>query len=41
MKSYIVVGLGRFGSEAAKRLCELGCEVLALDCTVAPDSLTP
>ena len=32
MKSYVVVGLGRFGSEAAKRLCELGCEVLAIDC---------
>lgn len=32
MKSYIVVGLGRFGSEAAKRLCELGGEVLAVDC---------
>ena len=32
MKSYVVVGLGRFGSEAAKRLCALGCEVLALDC---------
>ena len=32
MKSYIVVGLGRFGSEAAKRLCELGGEVLAIDC---------
>ncbi len=32
MKSYIVVGLGRFGTEAAKRLCELGCEVLAIDC---------
>lgn len=31
MKSYIVIGLGRFGSEAAKRLCELGCEVLAID----------
>jgi len=31
MKSYIVVGLGRFGSEAARRLCELGCEVLAVD----------
>ena len=31
MKSYIVVGLGRFGSEAACRLCELGCEVLAID----------
>lgn len=31
MKSYIVVGLGRFGGEAARRLCELGCEVLAMD----------
>ena len=31
MKTYIVVGLGRFGMEAAKRLCELGCEVLAID----------
>lgn len=31
MKSYVVVGLGRFGSEVACRLCELGCEVLALD----------
>ena len=32
MKSYVVVGLGRFGTEAAKRLCELGGEVLAIDC---------
>lgn len=31
MKSYIVVGLGRFGSEVARRLCQLGCEVLAID----------
>ncbi len=31
MKSYIVIGLGKFGSQAAKRLCELGCEVLAMD----------
>lgn len=31
MKSYIVVGLGRFGAEVARRLCELGCEVLAVD----------
>lgn len=31
MQSYIVVGLGRFGSEAAKRLCQLGGEVLAID----------
>jgi trk system potassium uptake protein TrkA len=31
MKSYVVVGLGRFGVEAAVRLCELGAEVLAID----------
>ena len=31
MKSYVVVGLGRFGTEAAKQLCALGCEVLAVD----------
>ena len=31
MKSYIVIGLGRFGSEAARMLCQLGCEVLAVD----------
>ena len=31
MKSYVVVGLGRFGVEAAVRLCELGSEVLAVD----------
>ena len=31
MKSYMVIGLGRFGSEVARRLCQLGCEVLAMD----------
>ena len=31
MKSCVVIGLGRFGSEAARRLCEMGCEVLAID----------
>ncbi len=31
MKSFIVIGLGRFGSQAAKSLCRQGCEVLALD----------
>lgn len=31
MKSYIVIGLGRFGTEVAIRLCQLGCEVLAVD----------
>ena len=31
MKSYIVVGLGRFGTEVARQLCLQGCEVLAMD----------
>ena len=31
MKSYVVIGLGRFGSEVARSLCRQGCEVLALD----------
>lgn len=31
MKSYIVAGLGRFGSEMARQLCAHGCEVLAMD----------
>ena len=31
MKSYIVIGLGRFGSEVARQLCKQGCEVLAMD----------
>lgn len=31
MKSYIVIGLGRFGTEVARRLCELGNQVLAMD----------
>ena len=31
MKTYIVVGLGRFGSEVARKLCQLGSEVLAMD----------
>ena len=31
MKSYIVIGLGLFGAEVARRLCALGCEVLAMD----------
>lgn len=31
MKSYFVIGLGLFGAEAARKLCELGCEVLAMD----------
>ena len=31
MKSYVVIGLGRFGSALARRLCALGAEVLAVD----------
>ena len=31
MKSYIVIGLGRFGSEVARQLYRCGCEVLAID----------
>ena len=31
MKSYIVIGLGRFGSTLARQLCTLGAEVLAID----------
>ena len=31
MKAYVVIGLGRFGSEVARQQYSLGCEVLALD----------
>ena len=31
MKSFVVIGLGRFGSETARSLCRQGCEVLVLD----------
>lgn len=31
MKTYLVIGLGRFGAEVARQLCRLGCEVLAMD----------
>lgn len=31
MKSYMVIGLGRFGSEVARQLCAQGSEVLAMD----------
>ena len=31
MKSYIVIGLGRFGTEVACQLYNQGCEVLAVD----------
>ena len=31
MKSYVVIGLGRFGHGVAQQLCTLGAEVLAMD----------
>lgn len=31
MQSYVVIGLGRFGSALARNLCALGAEVLAID----------
>ena len=31
MKTYVVIGLGRFGSSLAKQLCMLGAEVLDMD----------
>lgn len=31
MKSYVVIGLGRFGSEVARQLYSMGCDVLAID----------
>lgn len=31
MKTYMVIGLGRFGSALASQLCKLGAEVLAID----------
>ena len=31
MKSYVVIGLGRFGQTLARQLCMLGAEVLAMD----------
>lgn len=31
MKSYVVIGLGLFGSSVARQLCALGAEVLAID----------
>ena len=35
MKSYLVIGLGRFGSGLARSLCRQGAEVLAID--IRPD----
>ena len=30
-KQYIVIGCGRFGSSVAKKMCELGNEVMVID----------
>lgn len=35
MKTFVVVGLGRFGTAVARELCELGNQVLAVDTDVA------
>ena len=31
MKTYVVIGLGRFGTAVARELCDLGHQVLAVD----------
>ena len=31
MKSFVVIGLGKFGTRMAKRLYEMGCDVLVVD----------
>ena len=31
MKSFVVIGLGRFGSRIARKLYSMNCEVLAVD----------
>lgn len=36
MKTFVVIGLGRFGSAVAAELCQLGCEVLAIDAREEP-----
>jgi len=36
MKTFVVIGLGRFGSTVATELCKQGCEVLAIDSTEEP-----
>ena len=36
MKTFAVIGLGRFGSAVAEELCKLGHEVLAVDASEEP-----
>ena len=36
MKTFVVIGLGRFGTAVAEELCELGHEVLAVDVADGP-----
>ena len=31
MRSYVIIGLGRFGTELARKLCALGCEVMVIE----------
>ncbi len=35
MKSFVVIGMGRFGTALANELCQMGCEVLAVDSDAA------
>ncbi|MEG0441066.1 MAG: TrkA family potassium uptake protein, partial [Oscillospiraceae bacterium] len=36
MKTFLVIGLGRFGTAVATELCALGNEVLAMDVREEP-----
>ncbi len=36
MKTFVVIGLGRFGTAVATELCKLGCEVLGIDAHEEP-----
>lgn len=39
MKTFVVIGLGRFGSTVAVELCRQGCEVLGIDVNEEPVQL--
>ena len=41
MKSFLVIGLGRFGTSLACELCALGHEVMAVDLRPTPPPETP